>query len=587
MTGRPVWFGPTERPLFGMVHVPEGNTARAGVVLCSPLGREDLHVHSTYRALAERLAALGIAVLRFDYDGTGDSAGFQDDPARVAAWSTSTRAALDLMRATGVPVMAAVGMRMGATVAAVESTRQPLDALVLWDPCRSGRAFLREQRALHALSVGGEDPGDGSVQTPGFRYDPETATDLGSLDITRTDGPMAARIYLLTRPDQPLDAKLHARLEKAGQVDLGPATGQHELLNVDGQQVVIPEETVEHVATWLSTVAGEAVPLDLASLDLSAASAVVGRDNRMRRIIERPVRIGAADLFGIVTEIEGETFQTTVVCLNVAKERRIGPSRLWVDLARQWAACGLRTLRVDLSGLGDSGCHPGQRSGVVYPVEALADITEVARAMSPDDPSRVVLVGLCSGAHHAVEGGVALAAQGVCAVNPVFFTRPVPLTPTVVSAPTRPSLSFSVRRWGHRMAGRRIPKAMLGALPEAAWSMINRVGVRRSPADWLKQLVDAGSDVLIVGGADESLRIRRGANRLLRGLVSSQRLRFEVIDDLEHSLLGAEDRPRVGVILSRHVSEHFGRCDEASDGSPGDLTESLGSAGHARHKISP
>src|ERR1700722_528329 len=126
MTGRPVWFGPTERPLFGMVHVPEGNTARAGAVLCSPLGREDLHVHSTYRALAERLAALGIPVLRLDYDGTGDSAGFQDDPARVAAWSTSTRAALDLMRATRVPVMAAVGMRMGAPGAAVESTPQPL-----------------------------------------------------------------------------------------------------------------------------------------------------------------------------------------------------------------------------------------------------------------------------------------------------------------------------------------------------------------------------------------------------------------------------------------------------------------------------
>ncbi len=587
MTGMPVWFGPTERPLFGMVHVPEGNAARAGVVLCSPLGREDLHVHSTYRALAERLAASGIAVLRFDYDGTGDSAGFQDDPARVAAWSTSTRVALDLMRAMGVPVVAAVGMRMGATVAAVEATRGPLDALVLWDPCRSGRAFLREQRALHALSVGGEDPGDGSVQTPGFRYDPQTATDLGSLDITRTDGPMADRICLLIRPDQPLDAKLHARLEKAGRVDLGPATGQHDLLNVDGQQVVVPEETVEYVANWLSTVAGEAVPLDLTPLDLNPASAVVGRDRRARRIVERPVRIGSADLFGIVTEIEGEAFQATVVCLNVAKERRIGPSRLWVDLARHWAGCGLRTLRVDLSGLGDSGRHPGQSSGVVYPVEALADIEEVARAMSPDDPSRVVLVGLCSGAHHAVEGGLALAAQGVCAVNPVFFTRQVPLVTTDVSAPPRPSRTFAIRRWGHRMAGRPLPKAVLGALPEGVWSLINRVGVRHSPVDALERLVDAGTDVLIVGGADESLRIRRGADRVLRELVSSHRLRFEIIDDLEHSLLGAEDRPRVGEILSLHVSEHFGRCDETADAASGDLTESRNSAGHIRHKISP
>ncbi len=156
VTATPIWFGAHDRPLFGMLHLPEGNVARAGVVLCPPLGREDLAVHSAYRALAERLAAERIAVLRFDYDGTGDSAGSQSDPARVAAWSRSTATAMDLVRATGAPVVGAVGMRMGATLAAIEAARAPMDALVLWDPCRTGRSFLRElQRAAFPERGGG------------------------------------------------------------------------------------------------------------------------------------------------------------------------------------------------------------------------------------------------------------------------------------------------------------------------------------------------------------------------------------------------------------------------------------------------
>ncbi len=565
MTGTPIWFGPSERPLFGMLHVPHEKMARAAVVLCAPLGREDLFAHSTYRALAEQLEQHGMAVLRFDYDGTGDSAGAQDDSARVAAWTGSTRAAVELMRAAGAPLVAAVGLRMGATLAALEAARVPLDALVLWDPCRSGRSFLREQGALHSLSIGGADAGDGAVQTPGFRYDAQTAADLAALDITSTDGPLADRILVLTRPDRQHDAKLDARLTGAGHVEFGAALGQRELLNVDGQQIAIPEESVERIATWLSGVVGSPVPLDLARFDLSAQSAVVARDRRGRRIVERPVRIGEAGLFGIVTEAGGGTSSTTVVCLNVAKERRIGPSRMWVDLARAWAGCGLRTLRVDLSGLGDSGTRAGQIRGVVYPLEASADIDDVVRSLAPDDASKVVFVGLCSGAHHALQAGLAHDAQGVCTINPVFLNLPIGPMPTDASAPSRRSRSLPLRAWGHAMAGRRVPKALLGGIPERAWWAINRLGVRRSPVDMLERLVDQGTDVHVVAGAEEALRIRRGANRALRELVRSGRLQFDVIDDLEHSLLGPDDTRRVRAIVYAHVLDHFGTSDTADE----------------------
>jgi alpha-beta hydrolase superfamily lysophospholipase len=550
MTGTPIWFGPPERPLFGMVHVPEGNIARAAVVLCSPLGREDLHAHGTYRELAQRLEDQGIAVLRFDYDGTGDSAGAEHDPARVAAWSSSIQVAVDLMRSIGPSVVAVVGMRMGATLGAIEASRRPVDALVLWDPCRSGRAYLREQRALYVLSGSGSGPDDGSVQTPGFRYNAATVAELGALDIVATDGPMADRILVLSRPEQQLDQKLNVRLTNAGKVDHDAALGQYELLNVDGQAVAIPEQTVDRVVTWLSSVAGEPVPLLLEHLELSARAAVVGHDSRSRPIVERPVRIGEADLFGIVTEVEGATSPTTVLCLNVAKER---------------AGDGLRTLRVDLSGLGDSATHPGQIRGRIYPADAMADVEEVARAMEPDDPSRVVLVGLCSGAFHALQGGLLLRAQGVCTINPVFSSGPPPIVMTDGTNRQRRPISSAIRRWGYRTAGRRLPKAVLDGMPESAWKLIHRFGVRHSPADALVSLVGAGTDVLVVAGADESLRIRRGAVHVLRELVRSGGLRFDVIDDLEHSMHGAEDRPRIAEIVSRHVREHFDPCRQRAE----------------------
>ena len=127
----------------------------------------------------------GIVALRFDYDGTGDSAGLQDDPDRVASWLASIEAARQYLLDLGVADVSAVGMRLGATLAGCQAAAStPFRSLVLWDPCLSGRTFLREGEALFAL---GEDDGrvhqDGLRHTPGFQYDEATAKAM------RTDRP--------------------------------------------------------------------------------------------------------------------------------------------------------------------------------------------------------------------------------------------------------------------------------------------------------------------------------------------------------------------------------------------------------------
>ena len=147
----PLWFGPDERPLFGWVHAPNGGMARGAAVLCPPLFLEQDIAYYSFRRLAEELAARGVLAVRFDYDGTGDSAGGDEDPGRVRAWQQSIAAAAALARDLGAPSLVLVGMRAGALLAASALRATDATGFVAWDPRHSGRRMVREEHALHRL----------------------------------------------------------------------------------------------------------------------------------------------------------------------------------------------------------------------------------------------------------------------------------------------------------------------------------------------------------------------------------------------------------------------------------------------------
>ena len=97
---------------FGWLHPAPGSH---GVVLCNPFGYDALCTHRGWRKLAECLAASGMPALRFDYPGTGDSLGNEDDPHRIEAWIDSIGAAVRYLReGTGVTSVSLVGLRLSA-----------------------------------------------------------------------------------------------------------------------------------------------------------------------------------------------------------------------------------------------------------------------------------------------------------------------------------------------------------------------------------------------------------------------------------------------------------------------------------------
>ena len=194
-TGIPIWFGTDERPLFGWFHGPENGRARSGVVICPSFGLEYIQAHYAVRLLAEELSEKGMCVLRFDYDGMGDSAGSVRDPHRLESWTSSITQAIQVVRQTGLGSVSLVGMRIGATLAAhVAAAQGGVDRIVLWDPCISGRSFLREGAAAFAFGLG-LDPTDdtGSAELPGLSLDAETVAELNGVSLTKLPRPPAEK----------------------------------------------------------------------------------------------------------------------------------------------------------------------------------------------------------------------------------------------------------------------------------------------------------------------------------------------------------------------------------------------------------
>src|SRR3954467_14174163 len=85
----PVTFDAAGEWCHGWYHAPAGRSRDLVVVLCPPIGYEGICGYPVLVQIARTLAAGGLPVLRFDYHGTGDSAGDDTQPSRVQAWLAS------------------------------------------------------------------------------------------------------------------------------------------------------------------------------------------------------------------------------------------------------------------------------------------------------------------------------------------------------------------------------------------------------------------------------------------------------------------------------------------------------------------
>lgn len=155
MTVAVIRLGSAGREMVGVLTSAGGH--RAGprtVVLCRPFGQEAVRTAPMYRVLASRLAREGISSLVFDFHGTGDSPGAEDQQS-LESWTADLEAADKVVRSRcpGTVDWFAMGLSAHVALRAAGRTAHPPRKLILWEPVVNGADYAEALFAAHRQEV--------------------------------------------------------------------------------------------------------------------------------------------------------------------------------------------------------------------------------------------------------------------------------------------------------------------------------------------------------------------------------------------------------------------------------------------------
>jgi pimeloyl-ACP methyl ester carboxylesterase len=243
----PHFFGTSQRRLFGIYSAARSAGALQGgrgVVICNPWGPEYLYAHRSLRYLANALCANGIHALRFDYFGTGDSAGDATEVTLSGGRADIGAAVQELRDTTSLARVSLIGLRLGATLAAqvARSCPEQLDRLVLWEPIVSGSDYVRE------LCPNG---GDGVKEILGFPVSDELLRELPGVDLAAELRDQPGPTLLIAADAAALAQRLQAtaRCEPLGSRDAGDTAVWHPQRGLG--VAAIPLQLTARIVEWL------------------------------------------------------------------------------------------------------------------------------------------------------------------------------------------------------------------------------------------------------------------------------------------------------------------------------------------------
>jgi pimeloyl-ACP methyl ester carboxylesterase len=410
--------------------IPGSRAPTMGVLLCPLFGNDDLCAYRARRAWAKTLAAAGHPTLRIDLPGTGDSSGGPHDPGRVDAWTDALAAAAGWLRGKGgCSRVTAIGIGLGGLLSyRAAAIGAPIDDLVLWSVPARGRAFVRELRVLSQMETSretagaenaqslpesvpasdgesGQSPPEGALASGGFVMSAETVAALEVLDLTKLalPSPAARRVLMLERDGLEVDKRLRAAIEESGaRVSTAPGPGYGAMI-APPQQSRSPTEVFASVGEWLASGPTELAIAAPATAPTVSKALDLELDGTHVREVPLTIPHRDGELVGVLAEPD-DAAQFCAILLNAGALRHIGPSRMWVELARRWAALGVPTLRIDLAGIGDADgdANALARNAGFYVPGYIDQARDVLAALAARGlPRRFVLTGLCSGAYWA------------------------------------------------------------------------------------------------------------------------------------------------------------------------------------------
>ena len=550
----PIWFGPAARPLAGHLHLPADGPRDLGVIICGPpYGWEDVCAYRPLRLLATSLDGRGLPVLRLDFPGAGDSAG----DARFDAWTAAVGHAAGRLRTAGAGRIALVGIGLGGAVALAAADRGlDVDALVLWEAPVTGRAWLRataayqrlvavEHRTSQPLAPSLEE---GDTEAAGFLLTAALTADLAGLDLADVpDGawPAARRrpaALVVGGTDRRVTSVSRALSLRGVEAAVAVVGGYEGMLD-EPHRAIPADAAFDRIGSWLVALSQPAAALAPPPAEVPASPAA--------DVIETAFRFDgvAGPLFGMECRPRDQAAEGLwTVFLNAAAVRHIGPNRLWVRLARQLAEAGIASLRVDGSGIGESEGPdaPGREVARFYDPVCWDDAERAAEEARRRGATRLVLVGLCSGATASFQ--VAERRDDVSAVvmvNPLLLewddlAAADEAAHLALRSLLRLERWFDTRRWKRLLTGR-VP---VRAVARGAALPLRRRPIG-GPVERLLSLAERGVDVHLVISADDGSEafLQRHAGAGLERLVAAN-IHLHVLEGSDHTLrpLFAQDR---------------------------------------------
>lgn len=555
MTGQPTMRPVTFGGCFGWLHLPAGGRAATGLVLCNPFGNEALCVHRGWRDFAESVTvACGMPVLRFDYPGTGDSEGDEEDPERFRAWVDSIIAAAEYLRtATGVTRLALCGLRLGATLAAVAAEQLAnVDSVILMAPIISGKRYIRELRMQDLSCVkalAGQDAKQSPEEVPGvgalgFRMYADTVDQLASIDLTERQRRPAPRVLLH-------DIGVSESLNKLAQYYRGHGASADLQIFPEYDKFLLPDPTFcvpprlafDSVLEWLGAQCGTTAAPSVEILQPPADTRIDFAAGH-----EIPVVFGNGRYVGVICKPRNPNEHApAVLIMNTAGVHRVGCARHSVLMARRLAAQGITSLRMDVGGVGDSVNHDDAPTiEAVYARHAVADAIAGVEWLIAARHPEIVMFGVCAGAYVSVHTTLKHPnVVGCMSINLPFFFWGAPTTKARAPSQVYMRSVRNPRKWLLLLTGR-------SDLRRIAVSLIRRwyerSAVRRLLADLERRDVRTS---LVYGPLDAGLDELPKAGYL----GTYKNVTMTVLEQLDHSLYSRTARDVVSNYVEAFLHE--------------------------------
>lgn len=228
--------------LRGMIHQPKGEGPFPTVILYHGFTGTKLEPHNIFRKMSQALVSEGIASVRFDFGGHGESDGDFETMTltREVAEAHAIREFTLKMPFVDRQRLGLLGLSLGGAVASIVAGDVPetIRALSLWAPAGMLPHVLNQ-----LLEQSGRPNGHGQIDIWGNLLGPQAGEDAAKWDVYQRAKPYSGPVMLIhgeADPTVPLEASLRYQTIYGKQAELVIVPeGDHTFNRVEWEQQVI------------------------------------------------------------------------------------------------------------------------------------------------------------------------------------------------------------------------------------------------------------------------------------------------------------------------------------------------------------